>query len=725
MAWYDELSYEQRRAASHWGSSARILAGPGTGKTRCLIHRIAYLLQERKVPPEQIAALTFTRAAARELQERLTQHLGVLEADLPVVCTLHSFALRILLQHKAHSGIIQPLRVADDYEEKEVLFPEIGRMIDQPPGEVKKALTAFEATWNTLNKELEAWQVVDFRREFETVLRSLSEFYGFTLRSELVFRLLRFLDGNPLIAQALGIRHLLVDEYQDLNYCDQQVIDRLEWFGANLFIVGDDDQSIYEFRHAYPDGIRQFTSRRPGCGDYRLNTCHRCPATLVHLGTALIEWDLERVRRPLQPELSAIPGEVHALQFRGFADEADGIAAICRAYVDSGLLHPQDISILLSRRRLAKRIVEGLDKVGVPATVLVPIWPLDKPEGRLSYCVLRLLADQYDGLAVRTWLGMQKGIGLGTVEAVREFCIGNHFTLWDGLSAISANPKQVRLGRTLKTRFDGLTAMLNELHSVRTVERVLDRLVGPAEGNPNEDKAEARQFLNHVIEEEQVKDLSSLVLALQTFDLQAETQLKANAVRVMTMHKAKGLSSEFVIIPALEQDLMPGHFDEDLARRMMYVAMTRSRRILIMTHALTRTGAQSHLGRAGGQWERQRSRFLNEMGIRSRVGKTFIEDLGQQLIGVALRREGGVNTLSLRELIKEAFSDEELTIFCYDRFREVYHYFGIGMGKTAKIQRLIEYCVSHVQIDMLLQRLHERNPAQYARFENDIFDKSV
>jgi len=392
--------------------------------------------------------------------------------------------------------------------------------------------------------------------------------------------------------------------------------------------------------------------------------------------------------------------------------------------VDSGLLHPQDISILLSRRRLAKRIVEGLDKVGVPATVLVPIWPLDKREGRLSYCVLRLLVDQYDALAVRTWLGLQQGIGLGTIEAIREFCT-DHFTLWDGLSAISANPDQVRRGRNVKARFDQLTAMLEELRSVETVEGVLDRLVGPAEGNPSEDRAEVRQFLNYMIKGEQVNDLSGLIFALQTFDLKAETRLKANAVRVMTMHKAKGLSSEFVIIPALEQDLMPGHFDEDLARRMMYVAMTRSRRILIMTHALTRTGAQSHLGTAGGQWERQRSRFLNEMGIRSRGGKTFIGDLGQLLTGVAFRREGGVNTAVLRELIKEALSDEELTIFCYDRFREVYHYFGIGMGKTAKIQRLIEYCVSHIQIDMLLQQLREHNPAQYARLGDDLFGRSV
>ncbi len=728
MAWDDGLSPEQRQAASHWGSSARVLAGPGTGKTRSLIQRVAYLLQEREVPPDQIVVLTFTRAAARELRERLTQHLGVLEDDLPLVCTLHSFALRTLLQYQAQSAIIQPLRVADDYEEKHVLFHEIGQMIGKPASEVGKALRGFEATWNTLNQEHEAWQAVDFRREFEMALRSLSKFYGFTLRGELVFRLLRLLNGNPLIGQNLGVRHVLVDEYQDLNHCDQQVIARLEEFGAYLYVVGDDDQSIYHFRHAYPDGIRQFTNSRPGCGDYRLTTCHRCPTAIVNLATNLIGWDRTRVSRDLQPESSAIPGEVYALQFQGYADEADGIANICKTYVDADLLRPQDISILLSRRSLAKRIAEGLEKAGLPAVVLVPIWPLGgrddppKHEGRLIYCVLRLLVDQYDALAARTWMGLQNGVGLGTIKHIREFCRSNDRTLWDGLSSISADPTLIPRGRIVKAHFDELSEILDELRSAETVENVLDHLVGPAKDNPGAEKAQVRQFLDYVIEKEQVESVDGLVQTLQTFDVEAETQLTANAVRVMTMHKAKGLSSEMVIIPALEQDLMPGRFSEDLARRMMYVAMTRSRRVLIFTHSLTRTGAQSYLGTGRGQWQRQRSRFLDEMEIRSRDGRGFISNLRQRLLSVP-DLPGQVNTQVLRNLIKESLSDEELGIFCYDHFREVYHQFGTGMSKTVKIQRLIEYCNSHHQVDILLQKLREANEAQFARFERYLFSE--
>jgi superfamily I DNA/RNA helicase len=668
-------------------------------------------------------ALTFTRAAAKELRERLTQHLGVSDEEVPLVCTLHSFALRTLLYYQTQSGLQQPLRVADDYEEKHILFPEIGKMLNKPAGEVEKALKAFEATWNTLDQAHEAWRAIDFRRQFEIGLRSLSEFYGFTLRAELVFRLLRLLDGNPIIGGELNVRHLLVDEYQDLNHCDQQVIARLEEFGARLFVVGDDDQSIYEFRHSYPEGIRRFTHERRGSGDYHLNICHRCPTTIVHIATGLIGWDRERVNRDLQPEPSAIPGEVHALQFRGHAAEADGIAAICRAYVDAGLLQPEDIAILVSRRSLAERIVEGLRRLDLPATILVPVWPLGGREeggheGRLIYCVLRLLADQHDALALRTWLELQRGIGLGTIESVREFCRSRHLSLWDGLRFISDDSAQLSRGRGIKTCFDALLRELESLQSADDLEGVLDRLAGSAERNPNADKAEVRRFLDRVIEEEGIDDLGGLIHTLQTMDLAAETRLSANAVRVMTMHKSKGLSAEMVIIPALEQELMPGQFSEPLARRMMYVAMTRSRRTLIMTHALTRTGPQSYLGGASGQSSRRRSGFLDEMSIRSENGQTFVAQLPQRLAGQFASIEEGVRTSVLRELLTVSFSDEDLTNFCFDHFRDVYNQFGLGMSKTVKIQRLIEYCINQVQVDRLLRLIREQNPAQYAQYED-------
>lgn len=717
MSWDDGLSLEQRQAAGHRGSSARVLAGPGTGKTRALIQRVAYLLQEQRIPSDQIVALTFTRAAARELESRLMESLGIAEAKLPTIGTLHSFAFRLLWRYQAEAGLIQPLRVADDFEEQNVLFPELGEIIGKPAGEVKKALKAYEATWNTLNQDHEVWQTVDFRRSLETALRDWTRFYGCVLRGELVYRLLKLIDGNPLIGQQMGFQHVLVDEYQDLNHCDQQVIARLEEFGAYLFVVGDDDQSIYQFRHAYPDGIRQFVADRPGCGDYQLVVCHRCPQNIVNLARSLIAWDRSRVARSLISEPSTPPGEVHTLQFRGYAAEADGIAAICKAYVNAGLLQPQDISILLPTPRLADRIIQALDAVSLSPTVLMHLWPLDEPCGRRIYCVLRLLVDRHDALALRTWLGLQRGIGLKTIAGIRKYCRAHSPNLWDGLQVIAGNPTILAGGKDVKPHFDRLFALLDQTQSLETLQKVVDTLLESDANTVSTSAAQVRQFLESLIQDEGIETANELVRFLQTYDIQAETQLQANAVRVMTMHKAKGLSSELVIIPGLEQDLLPGRHGEELARRMMYVAMTRAQRTLILTHALTRTGTQSYLGTGGGQDRRQRSQFLDEMGIRSVNGQVFVNNLGARLAALSERQQQNVNTAVLRQLIKEAFSDEELTDFCYDNFRDAYHQFGTGMSKTVKIQRLIEYCVSRVQVGVLLQHVQGANPAQYAQFE--------
>lgn len=725
MAWNDGLTRPQEFAASHWGSSARVLSGPGTGKTRALIQRIAYLIQERNIDPEQIITITFTRAAAKELRERLIQQLGISEAEMPNVRTLHSFALKTLLQHRAQSGIQQPLQVADDFEEQHVLFPEIGSMIGQSVTEVERALKAYEATWNTLEQDHEAWRTIDFRRDFETALRVLSGFYSFTLRAELVYRLLRLLEGNPLIGEDLQLRHVLVDEYQDLNYCDQRAVELLEEFGARLFVVGDDDQSIYEFRHAYPDGIRRFTNGRSNCGDYPLNVCHRCPERVVQYAAQLIGWDRERIARDLHPAPSAITGDVVALQFGGHAQEADGIAEICLAYIDAGTLQPQDIAILLSRRNLAKRIVQALEERNIPASVLVPVWPLGGREegdhtGRLIYCELRLLIDRQDALAARTWLGLQRGVGPQTISYIREHCLSHQLSFWDGVSSISAGPSVVRSGRVVKARFDCLVELLDSLQSIESLDDILDRLIGPAEANPDAAKAEVRQYLDHIIAEEEVEGLPQLVHVLQTLDLQAESSLSENAVRVMTMHKAKGLSAELVIIPALEQDLMPGNFGEPLARRMMYVSMTRSRRTLILTHALTRTGSQSYLGSGQGQSSRQRSQFLAEIEIRSQSGPTYIKRLQATLPASSSLVVGEVNTAVLRQLLIEAFSDEEIITLCFDYFLEVYEQFGTGMSKTVKVHRLIEHCTRRLELDRLLSLVRERNSSQYEHYEAQI-----
>jgi ATP-dependent exoDNAse (exonuclease V) beta subunit len=264
---------------------------------------------------------------------------------------------------------------------------------------------------------------------------------------------------------------------------------------------------------------------------------------------------------------------------------------------------------------------------------------------------------------------------------------------------------------------DRLAIQLNLLQAVSSLEALLDSLIGSAIGNQNDDKCATRHFLDQLIKQDSINSVTDLLYALQTYDINSETELAADAIRVMTMHKAKGLSAELVIIPALEQELLPGQYDESLARRLMYVAMTRARRTLIVTHALTRTGAQSHLGTAGGKWQRKRSSFLDEMNLRSINGSTFILGLEQTLAHCTDNASQQISSSALRGLIKESCSDEELQGFCFDHFRVVYDDFSAGMSKAAKIQRLIEYCFRHGKVSELLLELKSVNPYQYQKYQ--------
>jgi Effector-associated domain 7 len=178
-----------------------------------------------------------------------------------------------------------------------------------------------------------------------------------------------------------------------------------------------------------------------------------------------------------------------------------------------------------------------------------------------------------------------------------------------------------------------------------------------------------------------------------------------------------------VIIPAMEDDLLPGQFDDSRSRRMLYVAMSRTRRILILTHAFSRMGFGSHLGTGQGKTSRPRSRYLTEMGIQSLLGDKFVRSLPSQLaqneriiypqaqpitLQVLPRLDSSaVNTSELRKLINTSFSDEELMIFCYDNYRVVYDQFGVGMSKTVHIQRLIESCERRGLIGNLMEQVRQ------------------
>ena len=211
MAWDNNLTEEQKIAASHFGKHARLLAGPGTGKTRSLTQRVMYLVEEKNVAPNSILALTFTRAATAELKGRLKVEFGE-GGKLPRVSTLHSFALKTILENSARVRLPSPIRIVDDFEERWIIQEELKAVLGlQKVSQVADLLNRMSADWEQLTQD---WEARFPEPKFLGAWREHRSVYGYTLRSELVYQLKLALSEGQLQLEEPPA-HLLVDEYQD------------------------------------------------------------------------------------------------------------------------------------------------------------------------------------------------------------------------------------------------------------------------------------------------------------------------------------------------------------------------------------------------------------------------------------------------------------------------------------------------------------------------------
>src|SRR5579872_2830539 len=254
----DTFTDEQRAGAEYRGGHARLLAGPGTGKTQVMTHRAQILVRDAGINPEEILILTFTRAAAAELRSRLRNNLGA-DVPLPRVSTLHGFALRQLLRNSEHAAVPQPIRIADDYEQRWVIEEDLAQILELKIRDVQHLFHLLSNDWESLRADVPEWGAA-FERDHPRFLGAWREHravFGYTLRGELVYQLKNALEQRDIRIDRPT--ELLVDEYQDLNACDQAIVRRLAAMGAHVYSAGDDDQSIYGFRFADPTGIRRFT----------------------------------------------------------------------------------------------------------------------------------------------------------------------------------------------------------------------------------------------------------------------------------------------------------------------------------------------------------------------------------------------------------------------------------------------------------------------------------
>ncbi len=650
MAWDSDLLDDQKKAAMHIGKHARLLAGPGTGKTLTLTRRIAYLVSEKNISTEKILVLTFTRAAAFELRKRIIEILGEQQGSLVHVSTLHSFALKQLLRNSnLIDSIPRPLRIADDWEEREIILEDLKDILNCKIKDVKEKFNLLSADWQKLYADDKELENKDIDPGFLGAWRQHRKIFGYTLRSELIYQFKRALDQTENFSLESDFSHLLVDEYQDLNPCDLAVIYALRDKGIEVFAAGDDDQSIYGFRYANPDGIRNFIKEFDPSESLTLDTCVRCDRRIITLSLFVADLDPKRIKKPFNPIKNAEDGEVRILRFQNQDDEAESIAKICTFLINQKGYKQSEILILMrsdNKRAFSSVIEKALKKHNIPVAVPIEDPILDNKNGRLFLSSLRLLVDQNDSLALKTFLMLRKNsIGKKLFSNIYDLASKSNETFSQTFHRVTENPELIeRFGSQIADEMKEIQNIINKYqakiqsqanssetnHLFNTLQSLADDIII----ENNEDKAKILQFFKSLVVENNYIDLKELLQLLSSSIENAEQELDSESINIMTMHRAKGLTAKAVIIVGAEDEYIPGKQEgeekENDERRLLYVSLSRAKHFLAVTYCENRKGQQKHTGRNRNRSNRTLTRFLRDAPIKPENGVTFVQHLLNQ-----------------------------------------------------------------------------------------------
>ena len=636
LAWNEGLSPEQEVAARHIGSPGRLLAGPGTGKTRALTGRIIYLVEELHIAPSDVLAITFTRAAASELRNRVSRLRGSVMA--PQIVTLHSFALSTILKRGAGNRLPSPIRIADDYEERQIIQEDLKLYLNLGNiGEVRGLIDKLSADWETLEADGDDWETRFPSPVFLGAWREHRRIYGYTLRAELVYQLkLALEEGEIDLGECPS--YVLIDEYQDLNSCDLAVVKSLSRSGAELYVAGDDDQSIYGFRYANPEGIRRFTTEYDGAADLSLTECRRCAENILNIALYVARQDPRRSEKPLVPNQEIGAGDVHLLRFGDFVEEAAGVASIARWLVGEKGIAIDRILVLLrsdTHHRFSQPIREALENEGLAAaTVENPLDVLDSPDGRELLSMLRLIRDSGDSLAWRTMMIERSNrLGEQAFHNIYDIARIQGITFFEVLRLIQATPELVeRQGEQIKSEFEALSKNLDRLKEARDQYIEFSDFISWMfnEYFAGEKWEGVRILIHSLIEKNGIDSLDSLLNTLTTPPQEVGQVKVTGSINIMTMHQAKGLDADAVFVVAAEDEYIPGRavgeaIDDE--RRLLYVSLTRARSFLYSTYCIRRTGTQRFSGRTSGQVARHLTQFLSGGPLTSQEGTEYLSQI--------------------------------------------------------------------------------------------------
>jgi DNA helicase-2/ATP-dependent DNA helicase PcrA len=634
------LNEQQSEAVALPPGPALVLAGAGSGKTRVLTHRIAYLVGHLGEPPGSVLAVTFTNKAAREMRERVEDLLGMGTGNL-WIGTFHGLCHRILRAHAAELGLPADFQILDAADQRQM----VKRILNEA-GETDKRFThqRVQAAINQFKEDgLDTTaagehgepELVEYYRLYQAALNRA----GLVDFGDLILRTLELFRKVPSVAEHYRsrFRHVLVDEFQDSNRIQHQWLAALLNPGDDFFAVGDDDQSIYGWRGARVDHVLHFTDDFPEARVVRLERNYRSTGPILAAANDVIRHNTGRMGKELwteQEEGDPVGLRIHPTE----RDEADYVVAEIARWVESG--RPRaDVGILYRSHAQSRQIEEALLGARLPYRVYGGMRFYERAEIKDALAYLRLINHPHDDTSFERVVNRPaRGVGDKTLDRLRERAAGE-LSLWDAAHALLAEGGVSGKGRTGLERFITQIGHLREAAADETLAELVERVLtdtGLADAwlAENDASADTRrenldELINAAREYAEGHDPAGgdpLIGYLTHAALEAgegEADAETDAVQLMTLHAAKGLEFPLVFLVGLEEGLFPHArtLDDERAleeeRRLCYVGMTRARERLILTAAQRR---RLH----GREQTNPPSRFLEEID-RSRV-----EDLTPQ-----------------------------------------------------------------------------------------------
>lgn len=616
MSIYDTLNREQKEAVKKTEGPLLILAGAGSGKTRCLTHRVAYLIDEMGVRPWNILAITFTNKAAGEMRERVDKLVGY-GADQVWVSTFHSMCVRILRRHIDRLGYATDFTIYDTDDQKTVMKGICKRLnIDTKTYREKSILNAIASAKDSLIsvREYELDAAKDYGK---AVYAKAYREYQETLQKN------NALDFDDLIVKTVELfrncpevldnyqerfRYIMVDEYQDTNTAQFELVRLLADKYRNLCVVGDDDQSIYRFRGANIRNILDFENYFPEAAVIKLEQNYRSTQHILDAANSVIRNNHGRKGKALWTDRGE-GSRVHLRQFENAYEEAEYVADdIARKVRREGAQY-RDCAVLYRTNAQARLLEERMIMEGVPYNVVGGTNFYSRAEIKDILAYLKTIDNGRDEVSVRRIINIPKrGIGAATLEKIEDYAqmrdIGFYeaMEMADEIMSLGKTSVKIRPFVLLIREFRKKAA---ELTIAELISEIVER-VGYKEYLQNNDDESAEDRMANVDElvtkavvYQKTHEESSLTEFLAEVALVADidnVESDDNRVLLMTLHSAKGLEFPNVYLAGMEDGLFPGQAalwnddpeDMEEERRLAYVGITRAMNDLTLTYARSR-----------------------------------------------------------------------------------------------------------------------------------------